>query len=382
MKYLPLLLANLKRKKIRTTLTIGSFVVALFLFGLLAAIRAGFSQGIDLAGADRLVVIGRTGLMQLLPITYLERMQRIAGVRDVAFSTWLGGTYQDPKNFFPQFAVDPELWRRMYPEFLVDEGQWKDFVADRQGTVVGRKLAERFGWKVGDHVPLRVPAYLGGGSWDFNVRGIYRGSRPGDDETQFWLQHKYLWEKAPSYWRSAGGIGWYVVRVADPDGAVRVASAIDEEFANSTSETRTQTESAFAASFVKQMGNIEFLILAIGSVVFFTLLLVTGNTMAIAVRERTNELAVLKAVGFSDRFALGLVLAESLLIGALGGGLGLWLARGVVAQDLTRGLLVMYLPGSALAAGVAVALGTGLLAGLLPALSAMRLSVVDALRRV
>jgi putative ABC transport system permease protein len=173
-----------------------------------------------------------------------------------------------------------------------------------------------------------------------------------------------------------------VVRVASPDEAVRAARAIDDEFANSASETRTQTESAFAASFVKQMGNIEFLMMAIGSVVFFTLLLVTGNTMAISVRERTGELAVLKAVGFSDRFVLGFVLAESVLIAVLGGGIGLWLARAVVAQDITRGILLMYLPGSALATGAALAVGTGLLAGLLPALGAMRLSVVDALRRI
>ena len=380
MKYLPLLFANLKRKKIRTTLTIGSFLVALVLFGVLAGIRSGFNQGIDVAGADRMVVIGRTGLMQLLPLTYLERIERIAGVKDVAYSTWLGATYQDPKNFFAQFAVDPEQWRRMYPEFLVDEGEWKDFVADRQGVVVGRKLAARFGWKIGSHIPMKVPSYLGGGSWDFNLRGIYRGRRPSDDEGQFWLQQRYLYEKAPPYWR--GLVGWYMVRVANPDDAARVARAIDTEFANSASETRTQSESAFAASFVKQMGNIEFLILAIGSVVFFTLLLVTGNTMAIAVRERARELAILKAIGFSDAFVLALVLAESLVIAVIGGGLGLWLAHALVAEDLTRGLLVMYLPGSALAAGAALMLGTGLLAGLLPALSAMRLKVVEALRRI
>jgi len=246
--------------------------------------------------------------------------------------------------------------------------------------VVGRKLAERFGWKIGDHVPLKVPGYLGGGSWDFNVRAIMRGTRPQDDEGQFWLQARYLYEKAPPYWK--GIVGWYVVKVANPDEAVGVGKAIDAEFANSANETRTQTESAFAASFVKQMGNVKALMLAIGSVVFFTLLLVTGNTMAIAVRERTSELAVMKAVGFSDRFVLGLVLAESLLIATVGGGIGLWLARGVVAQDLTRGLLLVYLPGSALAAGAVLALATGLLAGLLPALGAMRLSVVDALRRI
>ncbi len=380
MKYLPLLFANLSRKKVRTALTVGSFFVALFLFGMLSGISSGFRQGIDIAGADRLVVIGRTGLMQLLPLPYLDRIKRIPGVKDVAHATWLGGVYQDPKNFFAQFAVEPEQWRVMYPEFVVGEAQWRDFLADRQGIVVGRKLAARFGWKIGSHVPLKVPGYLGGGSWDFNVRGIYVGKRPQDDEGQLWLQSKYMYEKAPRFWQ--GLVGWYVVRVDSPDEAVRVAKAIDQEFANSANETRTQTESAFAASFVKQMGNIEFLMMAIGSVVFFTLLLVTGNTMAIAVRERTGELAVFKAVGYSDRFVLGLVLAESMLIAAIGGGLGLLLSYAVVSQDITSGILLMYLPPSALAGGVALALGTGLVAGMLPALSAMRLSVVDALRRV
>lgn len=379
MRFLPLLIANLRRKKVRTILTIGSFVVALFLFGVLAAIRAGFSGGVELAGADRLVVIGKISLMQLLPVTYMEKIARVPGVRAVTHSTWFGGVYREPTNFFPQFVIEPEQWRAMYPEFVIDGAQWKDFVADRQGVVVGRSLAERFGWKLGDHVPLKSPGYLGGGSWDFNVRAIYHGTRQGDDETQFWIQHKYFFEKAPSYFR--GNVGWYVVRVAQPDEALRVAKAIDAEFANSSGETRTQTESAFAAAFVKQMGNIEFLILAIGSVVFFTLLLVTGNTMAIAVRERTNEMAVLKAVGFSDRFVMGLVLAESLMIAAVGGGLGLLLARGLVARDITHGLLLMYLPGSALVAGAAVAAATGLVAALLPAVSAMRLNVVDALRR-
>lgn len=380
MRFLPLLFANLRRKKIRTTLALGSFAVALLLFGLLAALRAGFQQGIDVAAADRLVVIGRTSLMQPLPITYLPRIERLPGVVDVAHATWFGGVYQDPKNFFPQFAVEPERWRRLYPEFKVDEAEWQAFLADRQGCVVGAKLAARFGWKLGDHVPLRAPGYLGGQGWDFNVRAIYHGTRRQDDETQFWLQHRYLYEKGPDYFRPV--VGWYVVRVKDPEHGSLVAQAIDREFANSASESRTQTESAFAAGFVKQMGNVEFLIGAIGSVVFFTLLLVTGNTMAIAVRERTGELAVLKAIGYSDRFVLGLVLAEVLLIAVVGGGLGLLMASALVEQDLTRGLLIMYLPRSAVVAGGLLALATGLLAGLLPAISAMRLSVVDALRRV
>jgi len=380
MKYLPLLLANLKRKKIRTGLTIGSFAVALFLFGVLAALRAGFRQGIDVAGADRVVVIGRTGVIQPLPLPYMERIRRIPGVKDVAHSTWFGGIYQDPKNFFSQFVVEPEQWRRMYPEFKVPDDEWAAFVADRQGVVVGARLAQRFGWKLGDRLPLKSPGYLGGGAWEFNVRAVYHGTRPQDDEGQLWLQHRYFYEKAPRYWQ--GLVGWYVVRVASPDDALRVAKAIDQEFANSTGETRTQTESAFASSFMKQMGNIEFLIMAIGSVVFFTLLLVTGNTMAIAVRERTGELAVLKSLGYPDGFVLALVLAESMLIAGIGGAIGLWLARGVAGQDITNGLLPMYLSGGALAGGGLAALGTGLLAGLLPAIGAMRLSVVDALRRV
>jgi putative ABC transport system permease protein len=301
-------------------------------------------------------------------------------VDHVAHATWFGGVYQDPKNFFVQFAIDPELWRAVYPEYVVDEQQWADFVADRQGVVLGAQLAERYGWEIGDRIPLMPPSYLGDTMWDFNVRGIYHGDQPGADEGQFWMQQKYIEENGPDYFR--GIVGFYMVKLANPDDAARVAEAIDTEFGNSANETRTQTESAFAAGYVKQMGNIEFLVFAIGSVVFFTLLLVTGNTMAIAVRERTGELAILKAVGYSDRFVLGLVLAESALIAVAGGAIGLWLANGMVEQDLTQGLIPLYLPAGSMAVGAAVALGTGLLAGVLPAVSAMRLSVVDALRRV
>ncbi len=380
MSFLALVLANFRRKKIRTALTAGSFFVALMLFALLAALRAGFDQGIEVAGADRLVVIGRTGLIQPLPVAYLERIRRLPGVKDVAHATWFGGVYQDPKNFFPQFAVVPDQWKTIYPEYVVDPAQWTDFSADRQGAVIGRKLARRFGWKIGDRIPLKAPGYLGGDTWDFNVRGIYRGTRRQDDETQFWMQYRYMYEKGPAYWK--GIVGWYVVRVSDPGRAIAVTRAIDAEFANSPSETRTQTESAFAASFVKQMGNIGLLIRVIGAIVFFTLLLVTANTMAIAVRERTAELAVYKAIGYSDRFVLGMVLAESMIIAAVGGGLGLAAGRWLASQDITGGIILMYLPAGSLVAGVVLTLGTGFLAGILPALSSMRLTVVDALRKV
>jgi len=380
MKFLPLILANLRRKKIRTVLTVGSFVVGFFLFGLLGAIHYGFRQGIDIAGADRLVVIGRTSIIQPLPLPYYERLKHVAGVKDVAAAIWFGGVYQDPKNFFAQMVITPEDYIRMYPEFRVDPGQWKAFLADRQGVIVGVKTMKRFGWKVGDHVPIKAQGFMGGEGWDFNIRGTYTGTRPSDDETQFWLRHDYFKEKAPEYWK--GIVNWYMVRVAHPDDAVKVAKAIDATFANSASETRTQSEAAFAAGFVQQLGNIEFLIRAIGSIVFFTLLLVTGNTMAIAVRERTNEMATLKAIGYSRGFVLGMVLFESALIALVGGALGLWLATLVVGLDLTSGLILLYIPMMALVMGAVMALATGMLAGLIPALNAMRLNVATALRRL
>ncbi len=379
MKYLPLILANLFRKKLRTTLTIGSFVVALFLFGLLIIVRGAFSQGVDIAGADRLVVINKTSLIQPLPLSYRDRLLRMPGIKQVTFQNWFGGVYQDEKNFFPQFAVDINNQRAMYPEFKVPEDQWKAFFDDREGAIVGQSLADRFGWKVGDRIPIKGTIYTG--AWAFNLRGIYKGARAQDDTTQFWFHWDFLEERRDF---GKGDVGWFVVRVTDPDLSVQVAKAIDDEFANSPFETKTDTEKAFAASFVKQMGNIEFLILTVGAVVFFTLLLVTGNTMAIAVRERIGELAVLKALGFSNRFVLLLVMMESLMVAFIGGGLGILLAKLFSLRgDPTNGILpYFYLPMWAIAAGVGIALLVGVAGGILPAISAMRLRVVDAIRRV
>jgi putative ABC transport system permease protein len=378
-KYGRLLLANLSRRKIRTVLTAGSFAVALFLFGILVVVRGAFNQGEAVAGADRLVVVNKVSIIQPLPLSYRDRLLRIPGVAQVTFANWFGGVYQDERNFFPQFAIDREGYRQMFPEFVVPDDQWQAFLADREGCIVGEGLAERFKWKLGDRVPIRGTIFPG--TWEFNIRGIYRGKRLQDDTAQFWFRWDYLDERKSF---QKGFAGWYTVRIANPDDAVRVTRAIDESFANSPWETKTDTEKAFAASWVKQMGNIEFLILTIGGVVFFTLLLVTGNTMAIAVRERVRELAVLKAIGFSDGFALVLVIAETAVIAAVGGGLGLVLAKLFTLRgDPTHGMLpFFYLPPNAIALGFVLALLIGLMAGILPALSAMRLRVVDALRRV
>lgn len=379
MKFFHLVWANLKRKKTRTTLTIGSFLIAMTLYGVLAAVHAAFYQGVDVAGADRLVVINRTSLTQPLPISYRERLAQIGGVTDVTHASWFGGVYQDEKNFFPQFAIDTQSYARVFPEYRIPAQQWQEFEADRQGCVVGAATAQRYGFKLGDRVPIKGTIFPG--TWEFNVRAIYTDPRQGGDETQFWFHKMYLEENGPAWFR--GLVGWYTVVLARPEDAAAVARAIDERFANSPHETKTEPERAFAASFVKQMGNIEMLILSIGGVVFFTLLLVTGNTMATSVRERVGELAVLKTVGYSDRFVLGLVLAESLLIALQGGLLGMLLALGIVPA-LGNALpgMTFFVPARHLLLGVVLTAAVGLGAGLLPGVGAMRLRVVDALRRV
>jgi putative ABC transport system permease protein len=379
MKYLALILANLRRKKVRTALTVGSFVAALFLFGLLLAVRSAFTSGIEVAGLDRLITINRVSLIQPLPIFYKERIAQIPGVTAVTFATFFGGTYQTERNFFPQYVIDPEAWRAMYPEYLVSDAEWGAFLKDRQGAIAGEATARRFGWKLGDRIPIQG-TYLPG-EWQFHLCGIYRGARKDDDTTQFWLRRDYLEENGPAWYK--GLVGWYIVKIARPDDAPRIIAAIDERFANSPYETKTETERSFAQAFVKQIGNIGFLITSIGAVVFFTLLLVTGNTMAIAVRERTGELAVLKTVGYRDGLVLLLVLGESVVLALIGGTLGVLAARGA-APSLSAFMYgtKIYLPARGLVLGVGLALLAGLLAGALPALAAMRLRIVDALRRV
>lgn len=382
MKFRGLVFSNLLRKKLRLTLTIGSFAVALFLFAVLAVVRGAFDRGTDIAGADRLVVINRVSIVNPLPISYQEKVQRIPGIAAVAHLNWFGGVYQDEKNFFPQFVIDPENQRRVMPELVVPDDQWQAFIRDRQGAIVGAKTAERFGWKIGDRIPLKNVAYGAGDTWEFNLDGIYHSGR-GGNERQFWFQWDYFEERVPQSFR--GSVGWYLVKLDSPDKAASVALTIDDTFANSPSETKTETESAFASGWAKQLGNIQLLINTIGSVVFFTLLLVTGNTMAISVRERAGELAVLKAIGFSDLLVLFFVLAESFTIAVIGGLLGLGLAFLVVPTLSTalNGLLPdLILSPRILSLGMLAATLVGIVSGLLPGIGAMRLGVVKAFRRV
>ena len=379
MKFFSFIFANLFRKKTRTVLTVGSFAVALFLFGLLATIDTTFTGGVEVAGADRLVVLNKSSLAQPLPFSYRDRILQIPGVKGVTFAVWFGGVYQNEKNFIPIMAVDTDGFKKMYTEFAVPEEQWDAFVRDREGCIVGRSTANKFRWKIGDRIPLKGTISPGG--WEFNIRGIYDGTRAEDDTTQFWFQYTYLDERKQYF---KGMVGWYVVRVALPEDDARVATAIDERFANSAYETVAETEKSFLAGFVKQVGNIRLIIVSVGSVVLFTLLLVTGSTMAMSVRERTGELAVLKTIGFTDAVVMLLVLAESLLYAVPGALIGLTLAKLFTLRgDPTGGLLpFFYFDPDRMLMGFGLALIAGIAAGIIPALLAMRLRIVEALRRV
>jgi putative ABC transport system permease protein len=382
-KFRKLIFANLFRKKVRLVLTIGSFAIALVLFTFLAVVNSAFHRGVDIAGADRLVIVSRVGLMQTMPISYADQVGAIPGVKFVTHDHWFGGVYQDEKNFFPQFVIDPENHRKVYPEFIVPNDQWNTFVKDQQGAIAGAKTAKRFGWKVGDRIPIKNTLYGPTKTWEFNLDGIYHTEKPDGDEGQFWLQWKNFDENVPAAVKSTAG--WYILKLDSPDDSVRVAKAIDAKYANSSFETKTETESAFAAGFAKQFGNIEFLILSVGSVVFFTLLLVTGNTMAISVRERTAELAVLKAIGVTDGSVLFLVLAEATMIALFGGLLGLllaWAAIPVISAAVTGLLPPLLLSKTMLSFGLVFAVFVGVVSGLLPGIGAMRMRVVNALRRV
>lgn len=384
MRFFPLIWSNLHRRRLRTALTLLSIIVAFVLYGYLSAIRRGLDQGVTLAGADRLFVRHRVSITQPLPISYFERILRIPGVASVVHASWFGGIYQDPKNFFPQMPVEPEAYFRMYPEMGLDPEAMQRWIAKRNGAVVGRKTATRFGWRVGDRIPIQATIWTrkdGSSTWEFELVGIYDGVQEGADETNFFFRYDYF-DEARAF--GMGLVGWYIARVNDPERAGAVADAVDHEFANSANETKAETEGAFLRGWARQIGDITTITVSILGAVFFTILLVVGNTMAQSVRERTEELGVLKAMGFTNSMVLRLVLAESCLMAMLGGGLGLMLAWVLIsAGDPTRGALPVFIfPLREILVGIAIALVLGLVTGLFPAIQAMRLGIAEALRRM
>jgi len=383
MKYFYLIFSSLKRKKLRTGLTILSIMVAFILFGYLTAIRQAFDAGVEVAGADRLIVRHKVSLIQLLPQNYEAKIESIAGVDNATHSTWFGGIYQEPRNFFAQIAIVPEELFDMYPEFIISDEHKAAWQETRSGVMAGRGLVERFDWKLGDRIPINATIWGkkdGGRTWEFDLVGIYEGAEKGTDTSQFFFRYDFFDETRAG---GSGLVGWYIVRVSNPDKAAEVAAAIDAEFANSARETKAEPEGAFVQGFANQIGNIGFIIMAIMTAVFFTILLVAGNTMAYTVRERTNELAVLKAIGFTNRGVLSLVLGESLVLTLVGGLIGLSLAWMLVSMgDPTNGSFpVFYLPVRDLFIGSMLIVAMAFVAGIIPALQAQKLQIADALRR-
>ncbi len=381
MKFLPLIWKNVWRRKFRTTFTLLSLFVAFLLFGILMTVRNSFTFGVEIAGLDRLVLINKISLIMPLPISYGERLKAVPGVTLVTHNSWFGGIYQDPANFFANIAVEPESFFKVYSEFTVPPEQVKAWLDDRQGAIVGKDLAERFDWKVGDRVPLQGTIFppKSGDVWEFNIDGIY-DAPDGADKTQFFFRYDYLDENRTF---GQGDVGWYIVKIDDGSRAVQMSRTFDTLFENSPAETKTTTEKGFVESFASQVGDIGTMMVAVSTVVLLMFGLVAASTMAQSVRERTSELAVLKTLGFSGGAILGMVLAESLFIACLGGGIGLALAWLIVQQgDPTGGMLAIFvLRPRDIGIGVGLMIAMGMLAGMMPAFAAMRLRITDALRR-
>jgi len=382
MKYFHLVWAALVRSKTRTLLTLMSVVAAFLLFGMLDSVRVAFNSGGSVAGANRMVTMSRLSITQMLPYSLDQQIHAVPGVKQAAYAAWFGGIYRDPKNFFANFSVSPN-YLDLYPEFKLPDAQRKAWQADRQGAIVGEALARQFGWKIGDTIPLQATIFPTHGSndWSFTLRGIYHVDDPkmkAQERVLFF--HWTYFDEANDYVK--GRVGWWIVQPDKTASADAVAKAIDALSENSDHETKTQSEAAFNQSFAKQFADIGLIVSAIMGAGFFTLLLLTGNTMAQAVRERIPELAVLKTIGFSNRSVLWLVLAESVLLVVLGGTLGMLLAAAIVPAVGAASGGMIALPGllaQTWGLGLALMVGIGLLVGVLPALRGMRLNIVDAL---
>jgi putative ABC transport system permease protein len=410
MRFLPYLLKHLRHNWFRTTLTVLAMALCIFLFCTLQSVLAEVAALLDSTSAKRLVTRNAVSVVFDVPLAYGPRIQSVQGVEKVAISSWFGGMLPAKKegksegtegdattdwsNFFTSLAVEMEPFLAMYPEYRLPEDQYKAVMADQRGCVIGRALADKFGWKVGDTFFLESfipPHRKPDGPFEFVVRGIYDTDpvrNPGTQTNIMLFHFKYLYE-ATGRQLSAGT---YYVEIGDPDKAGEIAASIDSLFENSDSQTRTETEKAFAASFMAMAGNLSLLLNGIGIAVTFTILLVVANTMSIAVRERRKEIGVLKTLGFTSGRVMGLIVAESLLIAVIGGALGIAGSRGLLwalvhapgLKDMLAGmgLSEIRLQPLVMTLGFAVALFLGLLAGVVPALSAYRARITDMLRTV
>src|SRR6266851_6211583 len=376
---------NLFRRKLRAFLMIASILVAFLIFGVLAGVYASFTAGEDRAAADRLVVVNKVNFTQPLPIAYYNRVRSVAGVRQVAHANWFGGYYQDPRNVLIVMAVEPETYTDVYARDydLAPEAR-QAFIRTRTGALVGEAMARKWGWKVGDRVPVASNIFSqrnGSHTWDFDIVGIFTGKAPQIDTGLMYFQYDYF-DETRSFGKDT--IGWLVLQTANPADNDRIAKTIDAMFVNSTAETATDTEKAFNKAFAAQFGNIALIVILVVGAAFITILMIVGNTMALTIRERTREIGVLKTLGFSGGRILSLVLGESLLLALLGGLPGLAIAALITIA--LRASLASIAPAFAVSPdialqGIALMIALGLITGIIPALNAMRLKIATALGR-
>jgi putative ABC transport system permease protein len=381
MKFVGLIFKSARRSKRRTALTVLSVAIAVFLFASLRAVLDGFNAGAEASSSTRIVTLRSTSLIFSMPTSHADQIRSTPGVQSLTWANWFGGIYKDPQHFFAQFAIEPESYLRMYPEIVLTSDERKAFLDDRTGCIVGDGLAKRYDFKVGDKITLQVgiPIY-GRQDFDFTVRAIYHTSGAAVDNQSMMFHWKYADERSIV----KGQAGWYVMQIANPDQATQVASAIDQKFANSPYETKTDTERAFQSSFVSMFGNLNLLLGSIGIAVVITTLFVAGNTMAMSVRERTTEIAVMRTLGFPSATIFMLIAGEGLLMSIIGGVVGVGLARAIVNPDfLSAGGFIpeIGVNNRNVLTGLALSVLIGMLAGLIPAAMASRLKIVDALRR-
>lgn len=380
-----LIAKNLFRKKLRAILMLVSILIAFLIFGVLAGFERAFNAGEDVAAADRLVVVNKINFTQPLPIAYFNRVRGVEGVRQATHFNWFGGYYQDPKNFLIVMAVEPESYVQVYNDQVdIPADARAAFIRERTGALMGENMLKKWGWKVGDRVPIMSNIFTqkdGSRTWDFTIVGTFTGRKPNIDTNFMLFQYQYF-NETKNLGRDL--IGWMALNTTSPSQNDRVSKAIDQMFANSFYETSTDTEKAFNKAFAAQLGNIALIVALVVGAAFATILMIVGNTMVMAVRERTREIGVLKTLGFSGVRILRLVLGESVLLALLGGLPGIALAALFCAAMETS--VGNFIPGFAVTPGIALTavglmLALGLATGLVPAVNAMRLKIATALGR-
>ena len=384
MNVVKLTFKNALRHKLRTALTVLGLVVAILSFGLLQTVVGAWYAGAEAASNTRLVTRNAISLVFPLPLSYAAKIRGIEGVNGVAYANWFGGIYQDPKNFFPQFAISGAGYLDLYPEFVLQEDQRVAFLHDRKGCIVGRKLANQYGFKIGDVIPIKGTIFPG--QWEFVVRAIYDGKQASTDTSQFFFHWDYLNEALQkTVARRANQVGVYVVQIANADNAASISRTLDAQFKNSLAETLTETEKAFQLGFVSMSEAIVVAIRVVSFVVIVIIMAVMANTMAMSARERLAEYATLKALGFGPGFLALLIFGESLLIALIGAGLGMAalfpVARGFAAQMGTL-FPVFEIGPETLALQVGAALVVGLVAAIAPTLRSINVNIVEGLRSI